>query len=116
MVVRAIEQEMKGQSASLLETASPIAGDEVNTPKCAAHYWIIEPANGPVSLGVCQVCREVSVWGSFAVQRDWHDAGSVRGRRDRPPQPYGASARPAPVRREQGRGWVRAVKRTPKFS
>ena len=28
------------------------------TPKCA-HYWIIEPPAGSVSLGVCQVCREV---------------------------------------------------------
>ena len=27
-------------------------------PKCA-HYWIIEPPAGSVSLGVCQVCREV---------------------------------------------------------
>ena len=24
-----------------------------------AHYWVIEPANGPVSQGGCQVCGEV---------------------------------------------------------
>ena len=31
---------------------------ELPTPKCA-HYWIIEPPAGSVSLGVCQVCQEV---------------------------------------------------------
>jgi len=35
------------------------------TPDCA-HYWIIEPANSPVSLGVCQVCREVREFKNFA--------------------------------------------------
>ena len=28
------------------------------TAKCA-HYWIIEPPAGSVSLGVCRVCQEV---------------------------------------------------------
>ena len=69
MVVRAIEQEMKGQSASFLETASPIAAEEVNTPECA-HYWIIEPANGPVSIGVCQVCQGVKGFKNFVEGRD----------------------------------------------
>ena len=64
MVVRAIEQEMKGRSASSLETASTIAAEEVNTPICA-HYWIIEPAKGPVSLGVCQVCQEAREFDNF---------------------------------------------------
>ena len=33
--------------------------DTPNIIPCA-HYWIIEPANGPVSQGACQVCGEVS--------------------------------------------------------
>ena len=64
MAVRATEQVMKGRNASLLETASLIAAEEVNTLKCA-HYWIIEPANGPVSLGVCQVCQEVRAFKNY---------------------------------------------------
>ena len=30
-----------------------------------AHYWIIEPANGPVSRGACQVCGEVRGFKNF---------------------------------------------------
>ena len=30
-----------------------------------AHYWIIEPANGPVSQGACQVCGEVRGFKNF---------------------------------------------------
>jgi len=34
------------------------------TAKCA-HYWIIEPPAGSVSLGVCQVCQEVREFNNF---------------------------------------------------
>ena len=38
---------------------NPPAEPEVSeAPRCA-HYWVIEPANGPMSRGVCQVCWEV---------------------------------------------------------
>ena len=30
-----------------------------------AHYWIIEPANGPVSQGACQVCGDVRGFKNF---------------------------------------------------
>jgi len=29
------------------------------------HHWIIEPANGPVSQGACQVCGEVRGFKNF---------------------------------------------------
>lgn len=30
-----------------------------------AHYWVIEPANGPESQGECQVCGEVRGFKNF---------------------------------------------------
>ena len=32
--------------------------EEISLPTCC-HHWIIEPANGRVSWGKCQVCQEV---------------------------------------------------------
>ncbi len=31
--------------------------EEQTEPTCQ-HHWVIEPANGPISWGVCQVCHE----------------------------------------------------------
>ncbi len=31
--------------------------EEQTEPTCQ-HHWVIEPANGPISWGVCQVCDE----------------------------------------------------------
>ena len=39
----------EGSTESSVMTAGPLC----------AHYWIIEPANGPVSQGQCQNCSEV---------------------------------------------------------
>jgi hypothetical protein len=38
--------------------------DAPNVTPCA-HYWVIEPANGPVSQGACQVCGEVRGFKNF---------------------------------------------------
>ncbi len=29
------------------------------------HYWVIEPATGPTSLGVCQSCREAKEFKNY---------------------------------------------------
>ncbi len=31
--------------------------EERTEPTCQ-HHWVIEPANGPVSWGECQICHE----------------------------------------------------------
>ena len=31
--------------------------EEPTQPACR-HHWVIEPANGPISWGECQVCHE----------------------------------------------------------
>ena len=69
MVAQTIGPEMEAQSGALLKTALPIEAEEENSPKCA-HYWIIEPANGPVSIGVCQVCQGVKGFKNFVDGRD----------------------------------------------
>ena len=34
------------------------------------HYWIIEPASGPVSQGVCQNCHEVKEFQNTIVEME----------------------------------------------
>ena len=40
---------------------TPVATDLIlqdrAAPQCC-HHWVIEPANGPISLGVCRKCSE----------------------------------------------------------
>lgn len=59
--------------------------------KCR-HHWLIQPANGPISEGVCQVCGEnrefknsveASTWGDEKTGR--HRGGFNRDRRRQDP-------------------------------
>ena len=65
------EREVVGEESviALLDYA-PASTAEVDTPRCA-HYWVIEPANGPVSLGECQVCHEVKEFKNFIDEHDY---------------------------------------------
>ena len=45
------------------------AEDGPEVPPCA-HYWVIEPANGPLSKGICQVCLEVKEFKNFVESYD----------------------------------------------
>ena len=42
----------------LVENASAQVGLEEQTEPACRHHWVIEPANGPVSWGECQICHE----------------------------------------------------------
>jgi hypothetical protein len=35
------------------------------------HHWVIEPANGPVSRGVCKLCQEVRDFGNSIDKSVW---------------------------------------------
>lgn len=48
-----------------LADSAPAAHEGPATRRCA-HHWIIEPANGPVSRGVCQTCKEIKDFKNFA--------------------------------------------------
>ena len=64
-----------------------ITMSEVTTepPKCT-HHWVIQPANGPVSLGVCKFCREILEFRNHLGTWEWHPRGN------RQPAPLEADA------------------------
>jgi hypothetical protein len=41
----------------LLQQSSPASVEGPTVLRCC-HHWIIEPADGPVSLGTCRFCHE----------------------------------------------------------
>jgi len=42
----------------LVENDAVTAVVEEKTGPVCAHHWVIEPANGPISWGECQICHE----------------------------------------------------------
>jgi hypothetical protein len=50
--------------------------EDKSLPACH-HHWIIEPANGSVSRGVCQACEEVR---EFKNSIEWEYGGRKPGR------------------------------------
>ena len=54
------------------EETAPVLVETEPLTQCQ-HYWIIEPANGPVSQGVCQNCQEVKEFQNtvFEMERDY---------------------------------------------
>ena len=70
---------------------------EVQEPAQCRHHWVIQPATGPVSQGVCQACEEVREFKNHVDSASWGDsrlgnrssgqanadvAGTVAGRHD----------------------------------
>ena len=55
----------------LQETQAPA------TQSTCCHYWIIQPAEGPVSLGMCQLCLETR---EFKNSIDWEFENIPKGR------------------------------------
>jgi len=49
-----------------------LAETETQIELLCRHYWIIEPANGPVSKGECRYCRETREFQNsvFEVERE----------------------------------------------
>ena len=51
-------------------------------PRCI-HYWIIETAHGPTSMGVCKYCGEEREFANYQVDFFWEDStSSVTGSLD----------------------------------
>jgi hypothetical protein len=46
--------------------------EEQNLPGCR-HYWVIQPATGPVSQGVCQHCGENREFKNYVEASTWGD-------------------------------------------
>lgn len=38
------------------------------------HHWVIQPAEGPMSMGMCQVCEEVREFKNYVESATWGDS------------------------------------------
>lgn len=54
------------------EVVTSAAPEEQNLPVCR-HHWVIQPATGPVSQGVCQTCGEVREFKNYIEASSWGD-------------------------------------------
>jgi len=45
----------------------------VPDPSACRHYWVIQPASGPLSVGVCQVCGENRQFQNYVGSHAWDD-------------------------------------------
>ena len=50
-----------------------IPADIVEESQCM-HYWVIQPATGPVSLGICQTCGENREFKNYVEGASWGDS------------------------------------------
>ena len=50
--------------------------EEQELPSCR-HHWVIQPATGPVSPGVCQICAEVREFKNYVEASTWGDDKSA---------------------------------------
>lgn len=50
--------------------AIPVSVDGEKNPKCR-HYWVIQPAMGPVSQGVCKSCGETGQFENYIEGASW---------------------------------------------
>ena len=65
------------------------APEETPVSTCC-HHWVIEPANGPISRGVCQRCNESREFKNSVVdiEREFHYT-SPSGKADQSGRPGG---------------------------
>ena len=54
-------------------TIAPENNDEPAVSTCR-HHWVIQPADGPVSNGVCQVCGETREFKNYVESATWGDS------------------------------------------
>lgn len=54
-------------------TIAPENNDEPAVSTCR-HHWVIQPADGPVSNGLCQVCGETREFKNYVESATWGDS------------------------------------------
>ena len=60
------------------QAATPIAAEITDDlidqgPQCM-HYWVIQPATGPVSPGICQTCGDTREFKNYVEGASWGDS------------------------------------------
>lgn len=46
--------------------------EQPEAPSCR-HHWVIQPATGPISSGVCQICSETREFKNYVEASTWGD-------------------------------------------
>ena len=64
---------VKTPEAEILEDnkTETIVDDSVET---CCHHWVIQPADGPISNGSCQVCGEIREFKNYVESATWGDS------------------------------------------
>ena len=52
---------------------TPETESDDDAPVCC-HHWVIQPADGPVSNGLCQVCGETREFKNYVESATWGDS------------------------------------------
>lgn len=55
------------------DTSVPVNIEVEDAVQCK-HYWVIQPATGPVSQGVCQNCSEIREFKNYVEGAYWGDS------------------------------------------
>ena len=58
----------------MTQNASIPVNIEVDGVVQCKHYWVIQPAKGPVSQGVCQNCSEIREFKNYVEGASWGDS------------------------------------------
>ena len=51
----------------------PVPTQAEDDPQCQ-HYWVIQPATGPESQGICQSCGETREFKNYVEGASWGDS------------------------------------------
>ena len=60
------------QQVPITDPAVTDSVEEEAGPQCC-HHWVIQPATGPVSSGLCQVCGEIREFKNYVEASTWGD-------------------------------------------
>ena len=63
----------------MVQHTSPAQTPEVEnttaeTTNSCCHHWVIQPADGPISSGSCQVCGEIREFKNYVESATWGDS------------------------------------------
>lgn len=51
---------------------------EVESATQCPHYWVIQPATGPLSQGICQSCGEVREFKNYVEAATWGESKAAK--------------------------------------
>ena len=58
----------------MTQQTTPPSPSDVPEPNACRHHWAIQPATGPASQGVCQLCGEVREFKNYVEAATWGDS------------------------------------------